>query len=169
KHRKKAVHQMRIVNDMLELKDAMVSKSSKITSFRLGFYFDRFDNDDNLNKLKAASDKAEKFTELYNHRTGVSSMHLGLRYDYMNDIYHGNTLSAKAGKFAFWGQGSEGFHRSKKWGAIFRDMDGNLPKGQIDRLASTILQDFQTLDLCAPNVAYGRVDECYDPGEPVWV
>ncbi|MEO1102258.1 MAG: hypothetical protein AAFW98_00775 [Pseudomonadota bacterium] len=166
-HRKKAVHQARIIHDMLELREVMTTLSSSIKVFRIGFYFDRFDNDDNLKKMQKAEDKDEKFHDLYKHRTWVSSLHLGLRYDYNSEIYHGATMSKSAGKFGFWGQTGDGFERGMKWAKVFREMQGNISKGHAHNLATKVLDDFRELDLYPPGVARGREPlEPYMPEQP---
>lgn len=171
--KKRAVHQVRVVKDMLELNDELMRISTKFTVFRLGYYFDRFDNNTNLRAMEKATDKEAKFKELYKHRTNVSSMHLGLRYDFATEIYHGSSMSGGKGKYVFWGQGSKGFHRSKRWRKVFRDMEGNLTPGQITLVAYNALRDFEALDRRDPTIAYGRDPQPFPPfdtppSESVW-
>lgn len=159
--KKRAIHQVRVIKDMLELNEALMRISNKFTVFRLGYYFDRFDNDKNLKAMEKATDKEDKFEDLYKHRKNVSSMHLGLRYDFTNKIYHGSSMSSGKGKYVFWGQGSKGFHRGKRWRKVFRDMEGNLAPGQISLVAYNTLRDLEALDQRDPTIAHGRDPQPY--------
>ncbi len=148
--RKKAVTQARIVNDMLELRDAITMQSSRIEAFRIGFYFDRFDNDDALKKLLAADDREAAFNKAYAKRNGLSSLHLGVRYRYDDPVYQGVKTSSDYADFGFWGRGGGSCGRGSKWEKVFRDMAGNMPQAQAANVASKILRDLDMLNRRAP-------------------
>lgn len=144
----KAVHQVRVINDLLELGEALHAQSSKIQAFRVGFYFDNLVGNDNLAKLKKAEDKEAKFVELYEKKRWTSSMHLGLRYDFSDDIYKGDTTYGN-GKYVLWGRETDATG-SGAWKEIFKDMDGNLTKAECAKVATTTLADLGKLDGLVP-------------------
>lgn len=144
----KAMHQVKIVNDMLELGDALHAQSAKIQAFRVGFYFDNLLGNDNLGKIQKAEDKQAKFIELYEKKRWTSSMHLGLRYAFSDAIYKGDTAYGN-GKYVMWGR-EKSAKGSSAWKTVFKDMSGHLSVGECAKVATTVLNDLKSLDTILP-------------------
>jgi hypothetical protein len=137
------VNQVNVISDLLRVREAM---RPEMNAFRLGFYFDRFDDTEAL-EVRTFAD----FQRTYGSGRH-SSMHLGVRYKFQSQDYHGAKTSSLYGEFAFWGQGSEGFGKSGLWARRIRSWDIGFIRERADLVAAAALEDLAALDQSPPTM-----------------
>lgn len=139
-----AVNQANVISDLLRVRALMESETD---AFRLGIYFDKFDNPDALTGAKTFDDYKSKYGKKQN-----TSMHLGVRYKFESQDYKGGPTSSDYGPFAFWGVGSKGFGRSGLWATRIRSWDIGFIKDRADLVALAALRDLAVLDKNPPTM-----------------
>jgi hypothetical protein len=135
-----AMRQAEVVSDLLNVREIL---APQVTAFRIGFYFDRFDN--------LAANTLEAFRDLYGSSRLLSN-HLGIRYPWTSDDYEGAQPSKKYGYMAFWGRGTDGFGQGDRWARRILSWNlGLLPAGRAQLIAQRVVNDFQILDRNPPS------------------
>jgi hypothetical protein len=142
---KKVAEQAPIIVDLLKLRDKM---KPSLNSFRLGFYFDRFDT------TTHAKDYAT-FLKAYKSKK-LSPIHLGVtyRWNHVAAVAKYATVSQPAAKFGFWGRGSENFGKQRFWEkkltGSFKENGkyiGHLNDQKIVDVRSAVLHSFRCLEV----------------------
>jgi hypothetical protein len=135
-----AIRQAEVVSDLLRIRETM---GPQVTAFRIGFYFDRFDN------LEA--DTLDAFRDRYGS-TRLVSNHLGIRYPWTSDDYRGAPAPRDYGYMAFWGRGSRTFGQGRRWEQRILSWNlGLLHTGHAALIAQRVLNDFRSLDRNPPS------------------
>lgn len=143
--------QVKMTNDLLRLRQKL---KPELDAFRLGFYFDKFNNIEKDGKARQETIDYEQFIKTYKGKMKYS-MHLGVIYDwkYPNAVSKYATIGKPEAKFSFWGRGSKSYHKQTFWEKRFIKgfKKGNGPKGfltdnQISSVSEQILSDFRWLD-----------------------
>lgn len=136
-----AIRQAEVVSDLLRIREIM---RPHVTAFRIGFYFDRFDN------LEA--DTLDAFNDLYGN-TRLVSNHIGIRYPWTNDDYRGAEPSSNYGHMSFWGRGSRTFGQGGRWERRILSWNMSLlpERGRISLITERLLNDFKKLDRNPPS------------------
>ncbi len=142
---KKVEHQAPIVADLLKLRSKI---KSKVDSFRLGFYFDYFKT------TKHATDYSS-FLKAYKGES-LSAIHFGFtyRWSYALAVAKYAPISSSPAPFAFWGQGTKGYFKTRFWEKKFtKDFKkngryiGHLNDQKLVELFDAILASFKNLEL----------------------
>jgi hypothetical protein len=134
------MRQAEIVSDLLRMRESM---EQQVTAFRIGYYFDRFEN------MEAKTLKA--FRDRYGDKR-LKSNHLGIRYPWISTDYRGAPAPSTYGHMAFWGQGSRTFGKDRHWARRILSWDlGLLQTGRAAQIAQRALKDFRKLDRNPPS------------------
>lgn len=141
--RRDPLEQLHVIGDMFRIRKAL---GSELDAFRLGLYVDYFSN--------TGANSLAKYQQMYGDTKTAASMHIGVRYKWTADDYKGRPFSKKAGPFAFWGRGSEGFGNGGLWARRVRSWSVGFLKTGCDELATkTLATDFRALDNNPPSAA----------------
>ena len=139
--------QLPVVADLLRLSEKL---KSSLNSYRLGFYFARFDD---ATAIAAAKKGYTQFVETY---TGnLDLLHLGVTYPWNHAraaaLYA--PISTTTAPFAFWGRDSEGFGKKRFWERkITKDFKsssqrvGHLSDAKLNVLKQSVLETLRILD-----------------------
>jgi hypothetical protein len=135
-----AMRQAEVVSDLLRIKQTL---GPQVTAYRIGFYFDRFEN------LEA--DTLEAFRNLYGNLHLVSN-HLGIRYPWTSEDYKGGPIPRDYGLMSFWGRGSKTFGQGDRWARRILSWNlGLLATGRAELIARQVLNDISILDRNPPS------------------
>lgn len=133
-----AVQQINMASDLLAIREVL---RPYLTAFRIGVYFDRFDNVD--------AKTFEEFKEKYGKSRPIS-MHHGLRYPWRSADYRGAPKPMKYDAFSIWGKGTRHYGKKELWAGRIRSWNIGYLRTRASLVANTLLADFLALDRNPP-------------------
>ncbi len=148
------VNQANVISDLLRVREAMDAETK---AFRLGFYFAFFNDPVAISDVRTFDDYQRRYgrnRREYERTWGrrLSSMHLGVRYNFESKDYAGDKTPASYGPDAFWGRGKHGYGRSGFWARRIRGWDIGFIRERAALVAASALKDLAALDRNPPTL-----------------
>lgn len=139
--RRNPVQQINMASDLIRIRDIL---RPYFNAFRIGIYFDHFNNTE--------AKTYEDFKEMYGKKSTGVSMHLGVRYQWQSQDYKGALPPANYDEFSLWGKGKGHYNRKGLWAKRILSWDIGFIKGRSIQVAHTLLNDFILLDRNPPTM-----------------